>query len=297
MIAFGSSIQGAEAYRRFAQPGIERVREPGAEVFAFAAVEPIARTYNLILDAAARIELEALVLVHPHTEIVDADFCAKVRELLRDPELGIAGCAGAVGGRSIAWWEGAVTAAPSTHAYGEWGGGELPAFSWTERAAPPAEVEALDGQLLVLSPWAVRNVRFDETLRYSFGFDVDACRQARAAGRTVRVADLRVVLHRSLELVKDLDVWAEAHVSVAEKWETLPAEDPAWKARARRAEAEREAARAVAFSRSLVLDARVLELERSLEEKTASASWKATAPLRAANRWRRAAGQRLRRDD
>ena len=42
-------------------------------------------------------------------------------------------------------------------------------------------------------------------------------------------------------------------------------------ARARRAEAEREAARAVAFSDDLKLDARVLELERELEEKHDSA--------------------------
>ena len=45
-------------------------------------------------------------------------------------------------------------------------------------------------------------------------------------------------------------------------------DEAAWKRRARRAEAEREAARAVAFSDELKLDARVLELERELDEKT-----------------------------
>ena len=65
-------------------------------------------------------------------------------------------------------------------------------------------------------------------------------------------------------------------------------------ARARRAEAEREAARAVAFSHGLKLDARVLELERELDEKTSSLSWHLTAPLRELNRLRRDASERRR---
>ena len=72
--------------------------------------------------------------------------------------------------------------------------------------APPAEVEVVDGFLLVLSPWAVRNVRFDETLGLGHGFDFDYCRQVRAAGRKVVAADLRAVYYRSLELISDLDL-------------------------------------------------------------------------------------------
>jgi hypothetical protein len=152
-------------------------------------------------------------------------------------------------------------------------------------------VDAVDGQLLVLSPWAVRNLRFDESLILNYGFDIDLCLQARAAGKRVAVADLRATYHRSVELVNDLDVWIAAHIQVAEKWdETLHAPvdgEQGWKRRARRAEADREAQRAIAFSTSLKLDARVLELERELEDKTGSLSWRLTAPLRAVNRWRR----------
>lgn len=298
MIAFGSSIQGAEAYRRYAQPGVERAAEPDSEIYALAAVEPVGRTYNLILEQAApREDLEALVLVHPHTEIADAQLCAKVRAALADPEVAVLGCAGATGVRGLGWWDGEVVAAPVIQRYGEHGGGELPGFAWAaRRAEPPAEVEVVDGQLLVLSPWAVRHLRFDESLRFSYGFDVDICLQARAAGRRVVVADLPVVFHRSLELVRDLDVWAQAHIELAEKWDrALHGEtdgEAGWKWRARYAEADREAARAIAFSRSLEVDARVLELERALQEKTSSLSWKLTAPLRAANRWRRATAAR-----
>jgi glycosyl transferase family 2 len=297
LIAFGVAISGAEAYRRYGQPGVRRASEPDSEVFAYAAVEPIGRTYNLILDAAAqRQDLEALVLVHPHTEIVDERFCSKVRRALADPEIGVLSSAGATGVRGIAWWEGKVVSAPVRHLYGEYGGGDLPALSWTGTDDPPAEVEALDGQLLVLSPWVVGNVRFDETLLLGHGFDLDFGLQVRQAGRKLMVADLRVAHHRSLELVSDLEVWVEAHIRIAEKWnDTLHGpviDEAAWKRRARRAEAEREAARTIAFSESMKLDARVLELERVFEEKTSSASWRATAPLRVLNRIRREATER-----
>ena len=296
MIAFGSSISGAEAYRRYAEPGVRLAAEPDSEVYAFAAVEPVGRTYNLILEAAARDDLEALVLVHPHTEIVDPHFCAKVRRTLSDPAVGLIGCAGATGVRSIAWWEGRVTAAPVVHRYEEHGGGELPAVSWAERHVPPAPVDALDGQLLVLSPWVVRNLRFDEGLLLGYGFDLDFSLQVQAAGRRLIVEDLRVVHHRSLELVSDLEVWVQAHIGVAEKWSRALGDegddDGAWKPRARIAEARCEAARAAAVSKALILDARVLELERSLEEKLHSPSWRLTAPLRALNRVRREAARR-----
>jgi hypothetical protein len=292
VIAFGASIQGAEAYRRYAQPGIALAAEPDSPIYAYAAVEPLARTYNLIIDAAAEHEdLEALVLVHTHTEITDPQFCAKVRDALSEPEVAVVGCAGATGVRGIAWWEGDVTAAALKQRYDQFGGGVFAAYSWRPQRRPPAEVEAVDGQLLVLSPWAVRNLRFDESLMLNYGFDLDLCLQARAAGRRIVVADLQAVYHRSIELVGDLDVWIAAHVQVAEKWDEelhAPADsEDGWKRRARLAEADREAARAIAFSTSLKLDARVLELERDLEEKTESLSWRLTAPLRAVNRWRR----------
>jgi hypothetical protein len=299
VIAFGSSISGAEAYRRYAQPGIRLASEPDSVNFAYAAVEPVGRIYNLILDAAARRDdLEALVLVHPHTEILDPGFCAKVRAALAAEDVGMVGWAGATGVRGIAWWEGEVTAAAAIHRYEEHGGGDIPALSWARRGAPPAEVECLDGQLLVLSPWAVQTLRFDEGLLFGHGFDVDFSLQVRAARRRLMVADLRVAHHRSLELVADMDVWVQAHIDIAEKWcGTLDggdSDEAAWKHRARRAEARREAARAYAVSQVLILDARVLELERALAEKTGSPSWRVTSPLRSLNRIRREAADRRR---
>ncbi len=83
------------------------------------------RNYNLLLDLAGDYdELEALALVHQDAEIIDTDFCDKVREALDDPDVAVVGCAGAIGVQGIAWWEGAVTWASFTHRYQEFGGGE-----------------------------------------------------------------------------------------------------------------------------------------------------------------------------
>jgi hypothetical protein len=291
MIAFACAILDTESYTRYAEPGIARVAEPDSELYAFAAAGGLARSYNLLLDQAAALdELEALVLVHPHAEIADPEFCAKVRAALADRETGVVGAVGASGVRTIAWWEGSVRAGDVTHRYTEHGGGELPAFSWTDPGPAPAEVDCVDGLLLVLSPWVVRNVRFDESLALGPGYDVDFCLQVREAGRKVVVADLRLIHHRALELLDEDKVWVEAHIRLGEKWEgRLPgaaAETRDWKARARRAEAEREAARAFAQANLLGADARVLALERALEEVTSTASWRATEPLRLLNHWR-----------
>jgi len=298
VIAFGTAITDSDEYRRHAQPGIRRTVEPDSEVYPFQAVGAVGRSNNLILDHAAESkELEALVLVDEKAEISDPDFCEKVRRAIGDPEVGAVGAVGATGGRSIAWWEGSVSCGAVTQRYPDYEGGEMPAFSWTERAPAPAEVEALDGLLLVLSPWAVRNVRFDEALSLGHGYEVDYCMQLRSAGKQVTTADFGVIHHRPLKVVDDLKLWAEAHIQLAEKWDDrLGGEHPdsdAWKQRARRAEAEREAAQTMAYSAASTLDAQLAPLERELAEATGTLAWRLTQPLRQANQWRRSrAGRR-----
>jgi hypothetical protein len=287
VIAFGTIINEPEAYRLYTEPGIRRAAEPDSVVLPFAAVSTITRSYNIVLDAAAVYDLEALVLLHPHTELADPDLCARVRAILSDPDVAIAGAAGGSGAPGIGWWDGRVSAAPGTHHYAVHGGGELPAFGWAYPVAPLGPVDAVDGALLVFSPWAVRNLRFDEALRVGYGYDTDLCRQARAAGRKVVTADLRAVFHHELDLVEDIDLWIEGHQQLAEKWDPGEPDDAAWKVRARRAEAEREAARAITEGRRLAADAQLEELERRMREATETLSWRVTAPLRRLNHRRR----------
>jgi hypothetical protein len=290
MIAFGSAITKPEVFERCARRGIARVAEPDSVVVDLPSVGSIFASYNAVLERAGELEdLEALVLLHQDAEIVSEDFCAVVRETLADPDVGVAGCAGAIGVRSIAWWEGSVTLASFLHRYEDHGGGEIPAASWTWGDAPPyvriGEVETLDGFLMVLSPWAVRTVRFDESLGMLHGYDLDFCLQVRAAGRKVVTADFRAIHHHALEPFSDAEEWIAAHMAIAEKWEGrgLEPHPGDWRERALRAEAEAQAARAADFAFAREAQARIAQLEHALTETTTSLSWKLTAPLRRAS--------------
>ena len=93
VIAFGSAITDAEIYRRCAEPGIKLAVEPDSEIIAMASAGlnnpdgtfrdhkltgSIFRNYNVILDqVAGRDDLEALVLLHQDSEIIDPDFCER----------------------------------------------------------------------------------------------------------------------------------------------------------------------------------------------------------------------------
>jgi hypothetical protein len=296
VIVFAASITDAEVYERAAAKGIRLAAEPDSEVLANSAAGSIFRSYNLIMDAVAeRDDLEALVLIHQDAEIADPGFCAELRRRLADPDVGVVGCVGAIGVRSIAWWEGSVTWASFVHRYGELGGGDLPAFAWNGTKAPAyarlGEVESVDGFVMALSPWTVRNVRFDESLGQLHGYDFDFCLQVREAGRKVVTADFKVVHHHSLDLIGDVETWIQAHMRIAEKWDgRMPgvgADTGTWKERARRAEAEAAASRALAVSTQLKADARALQHERDMREMRESVGWQMTEPLRRLNALRR----------
>jgi glycosyl transferase family 2 len=290
MIVFASSITEPDTYKRCAEPGIRIAAEPDSEILANAAAGSLFRSYNLILDTITqRDDVEALVLVHQDAEITDPGFSAKLLRALSDSAVGVVGCVGAIGVRSIAWWEGSVTWASFVHRYRELGGGDLPAFAWNGREMPAyartGEVDTVDGFVLGLSPWTVRNVRFDESLGTQLhGYDFDFCLQVRAAGRKVVTEDFKVIHHHSLELIGNPETWIDAHMRVAEKWDgRMPSVGAAggdWKQRARRAEAEAAAARAHAVSIQLQSDAR-------LKEITESTGWRLTEPLRRLNALRR----------
>jgi len=290
VIAFGIALTDVDQFEECAAPGIEFCREADTRTLVYDSAGSIFRNYNLILDDAAKIEgLETIVLIHQDAEITDPDFIPKVREAIAEPDVAIVGCAGAVGVRNIAWWEGSVTWASFTHRYKEMGGGEIPAVSWLEDDVAPyarlGEVDSVDGFVMAFSPWAIQNLRFDESIGTKLhGYDFDICMQARQAGKKVVTADLKVVHHHSLSLVSDAESWVDAQIKLADKWEdVIPppyGAELSWKERTRRAEAETSVARMIGAASDLLYEARNKVLLREIEEMKSSTSWKVTAPLR-----------------
>ena len=286
MILYGCAVTDGDVFARCAEAGVRRLADAGGELLAQPSVGSLPRNYNLLRERAAeRSDLEALVLLHQDVEIVDPRFAQTVRDTLADPDVAVAGCAGAIGVRGLAWWEGSITWASVTQRYEEFGGaGEVPGVSWRaddghRGYVGTGEVDAIDGCLIVLSPWAVRNLSFDEQLARRHGYDVDICLQARAAGRKVVTSDLRVVHHHSLDLLPDAEEWIQAHIALAEKWEGqlgIGETSGDWRRRALRAEAEASAYR---------LRMGAAELQRNdargkLLETWRSPSWTWTEPVR-----------------
>jgi Glycosyltransferase like family len=300
MIAIACAVTRDDVYEEFAQPGIELAcrREPDTELIVLGSSGSVFRSYNLLLDQAQqRLRdggLEGVVIIHQDAEIIDVDFLPKIREALGDPEVALVGCAGALDVRSIAWWEGSVTWASFTHRFEEFGGGEIPALTWYPESVPvyaeTGEVDSIDGFVIGFSPWAIENLRFDESIGgVLHGYDFDICMQAKAAGKKVVTADLRVVHHHSLILIREIETWIEAHMHLAEKWHdqvSAPSED--WRRRARRAEAEISAVRLAHGAGELIWEKRMDIVEDEMRRMKNSLSWRVTAPLRwIAHRWRR----------
>lgn len=212
MIAFACSVVQEARWRDWALPGIRRTAEPDALILDERGAGSLQQRCNRALDAAAaREDLEALVLLHEDTEIVDERFNEKVRRRLTDPEIAIIGPIGGRNVHSIAWWQGEA-----------FGRVQAPLIESRDVAIEAKvgyqEVDSVDGLLMVLSPWAVRNLRFDEDLDSIFhGYDSDICFQARAHGRRVVVDDLEVK-HWAKGGIGDREGWARANVAFRRKW-------------------------------------------------------------------------------
>jgi len=208
MIAFAACIADRTKFTTCALPGLQRVMEPDSPFAELETTTSIHEAYNEALDYFAAADgLEALVLLHEDVELFDPGFGATVRAALADPQVAIVGAIGARDVRSLAWWEseemvGAVSETRGTAYHG----------------FDDPDVDAVDGLLLVLSPWAVRNLRFDTASFTGFhAYDLDICFAARAAGKRVIVADLPL-MHHTKGGYGDKEGWIAADATLRAKW-------------------------------------------------------------------------------
>jgi len=180
VIAFGLCVSSEETYAAHAGPGIPIAAGPDAVVIKLYGQSSLFEGYNSILEEAARLPgLQGLVLLHDDLEIRDAQLLDKLRGLFAGDTIGLAGAVGARSVRSINWWEG------ERHGRVIWdgvAGEEGPRVE--DFGAETTDVEAVDGLMMALSPWVVRNVRFDSHTFHGFSAaDVDYCFTVRQRGR------------------------------------------------------------------------------------------------------------------
>ena len=177
-------------------PGIRLAAEPDSEVYAFAAVGSICRSYNLLLDRAARA-----------TTSRRSSSCTRTPRSL-DPRLLRRGRGALSSDPDVARRRAAPGARDVQHDRLVGGrrqrGPGHPALPGVRRrraagvrvggpGSPPGEVDAVDGFLMVLSPWA-RAQRCASTSRSSWATATTStsASRSRAAGRKVVTADLPV---------------------------------------------------------------------------------------------------------
>ena len=204
LIAFGCSVSEPEPYLRYAEPGIRLAAEPDSAIFPFAAVGTIGRSYNLLLDAAAaREDLEALVILHPHSEIADAGLCGKVRQRSSDPDVAVVGCAGATGrqqhrlvGRGRQFRPGHASLHRIRRA------ASSPATRGPRRGRPRRRWTRSTAFCSCSRPGRSATCASTRAWCSATASTSTICLQARAAGRKVMTADFDVIEHRSLEIVE-----------------------------------------------------------------------------------------------
>jgi hypothetical protein len=208
MIAFASCIGSMEKFSTQTAPSLNRALETDSVFAELTTDTSIHEVYNEALEHFSTVDgLEALVLLHDDVEVLAPErFCARVREILADPSIAIAGVVGARDVHGLAWWEGTIA------------GSVAETRGVVEGDLDNRDVDAVDGLMMVLSPWAVRHLRCDTTTFSGFhAYDIDLCFQARAAGHRVVVADLPV-FHHTKGGYGDQEAWQAADAAFRAKW-------------------------------------------------------------------------------
>jgi len=210
MIAYGICSASQTTLEAVALPSIHRCQaNPHVEVVRDAT--SIAEAYNHILGIARNLpHLDAMVLLHEDVELDNSAFERRVRRILAEPDVAIAGAIGARHVTSLAWWEGSIFGSVD---------------EVRRRIGVPSgdhQVDVIDGLLMVLSPWAVANLDFDERYKGFHGYDADLSFQARRAGKRVMVTDFGV-RHHTKGGYGDRRSWQRANLAFQLKWGTVPA--------------------------------------------------------------------------
>lgn len=209
MIAFGTCVGGdGHKYSSVSLPTIQQVASADDLVLSEPGRNGICAVYNQFIDVVSnRADCEALVLLHDDVEIHDEEFRDKVLAAVGEDSVGVVGVVGGADIPSLQWWRGRRLAGRVEEPRGA-----------ADLGARTADVDAVDGLMLVLSPRAFRSIRFDgDSFPEYHAYDVDYCLAARAAGLRVVVREIDV-FHRTKGGFGDAGAFKDADRVLVGKW-------------------------------------------------------------------------------
>ena len=175
MIVVGCCVGPGGRYEQIAGPSLERVLRPDDRLLLVEGTNGICTAYNTVLAAARTLpECEGVLLVHDDVELLEDDVRDRLSAALAEPGVGLVGVAG---GRDLVWgkwWSGRALAGRTNDTASSRGLG-----------APSADVDAVDGCLMLVAAAAL-HLDFDVDGFPGFhGYDVDYSLQVRSAGLRV----------------------------------------------------------------------------------------------------------------
>jgi hypothetical protein len=183
MIGYGTCVGSWEKYAKYLAPWIAAGPRPSK---AITDQPSIAIGYNRILDHFRGQVLDAVILLHDDLEILDPGAEAKLLAPLADPDVALVGVAGGKSDQSLHWWR------------GEKVGHQFTDSGLLDFGPRDGDVAFIEGSIMMLSPWAVDNLRFDERYPgFSSGYD-DICLHALEAGKRVTVVDVSTHHHSTV---------------------------------------------------------------------------------------------------
>ena len=205
--AYGCCVGSWERFNDYVLPHVP----DGSRVYATSGQTSITQAYNGILAAttragARRSDFEGLILVHDDLELYDLNAEEKFRRALVLPGVEVVGVAGGQSG--ISWWD----HDPLGHQFIDTG---LIDFGVRE-----GDVRYLEGSVMVLSPWVIDNLSFDENFEHWHGYEEIATRVVEA-GRRAYVADVSTHHHTYLGRFRtptSASEWTQADAYYQRKW-------------------------------------------------------------------------------
>jgi hypothetical protein len=202
-IGYGSCVGSWEKLRRNVAPWAA-----GRPLLALSGQPSIGVAYNIILDVYKGRGLDAVVLLHDDLEITDPSAEPKFLAALADPTVALVGVCGGKGDQTLHWWE------------SERVGHQMTDSGLLDFGPRTGDVAFIEGSVMVFSPWAVDNLRFDERYPgFSAGYD-DICLHALQAGKRVTVVDVDTHHHSTVgwKSPQAEAAFAAAEAQFREKW-------------------------------------------------------------------------------